>query len=73
MVFLLILFVALLIAAIMVFYASQSNSKPKKSPVVCATKLRNVVMSSNPVDAIHFGGAMGFALGASYEFCLSRF
>lgn len=73
MVFLLILFVALLIAAIMVFYASQSNSKTQKSQVVCATKLRNVVMSSNPVDGIHFGGVMGFALGDSYEFCLSRF
>lgn len=73
MVFLLILFVALLIAAIMVFYASQSNSKPQKSRVVCATMARNVVMSSNPVDGIHFGGVMGFALGDSYEFCLSRF
>lgn len=73
MVFLLILFVALLVAAIMVFYASQSNSKPQKSPVVCATKLRNVVMSSNPIDGIRFGGVMGFMLGDSYEFCLSRF
>lgn len=72
MVFLLILFVALLIAAILVC-VSQKNNKPQKSPVVCATKLRNVVMSSNPVDGIHFGGVMGFALGDSYEFCLSRF
>jgi hypothetical protein len=72
MAFLLILFVALLIAAIMVC-VSKRNSKPQKSPVVCATRLRNVVMSSNPVDGIHFGGVMGFALGDSYEFCLSRF
>ena len=72
MVFLLILFVALLIAAIMV-RASKRNSKPQKSRVVCATMARNVVMSSNPVDGIHFGGVMGFALGDSYEFCLSRF
>lgn len=72
MTFLLILFVVLLIAAIVVCI-SQMNSKPQKSRVVCATKARNVVKSSNPVDGIHFGGVMGFALGDSYEFCLSRF
>lgn len=30
-------------------------------------------MSSNPIDGIRFGGVMGFMLGDSYEFCLSRF
>ena len=30
-------------------------------------------MSSNPVDGIRFNGIMGFMLGDSYEFCLSRF
>lgn len=34
---------------------------------------KKVVMSSNPIDGIRFGGVMGFALGDSYEFCLSRF
>lgn len=29
-------------------------------------------MSSNPVDGIRFNGIMGFMLGDSYEFCLSR-
>lgn len=72
MVFLLILFVVLLIATI-VICVSQKNDKPQTSRVVCATKARSVVMSSNPVDGIHFGGVMGFALGDSYEFCLSRF
>lgn len=34
---------------------------------------KKVVMSSNPIDGIRFGGVMGFMLGDSYEFCLSRF
>ena len=34
---------------------------------------KKVAMSSNPVDGICFGGVMGFMLGDSYEFCLSRF
>lgn len=72
MVFLLILFVVLLIATI-VICVSQKNNKPRTSRVVCATKARSVVMSSNPVDGIRFGGVMGFMLGDSYEFCLSRF
>lgn len=29
-------------------------------------------ISSNPVDGIRFNGIMGFVLGDSYEFCLSR-
>lgn len=34
---------------------------------------KKMVMSSNPIDGIRFGGVMGFMLGDSYEFCLSRF
>lgn len=33
---------------------------------------KKVSMSSNPVDGIRFNGIMGFVLGDSYEFCLSR-
>lgn len=33
---------------------------------------RKQAMSSNPVDGICFNGIMGFMLGDSYEFCLSR-
>lgn len=36
-------------------------------------KAKKIVMDSNPVDGIRFGGVMGFELGDSYEFCLSRF
>lgn len=72
MVFLIILFVVLLIAAIVVTMLQKGDKRPQ-ARVVCATKARNVVMQSNPVDGIHFGGVMGFMLGDSYEFCLSRF
>lgn len=34
---------------------------------------KKVAMASNPIDGIRFGGVMGFMLGDSYEFCLSRF
>lgn len=34
---------------------------------------KKVVIFSNPIDGIRFGGVMGFMLGDSYEFCLSRF
>lgn len=72
MVFLVILFVVLLIAAIVVAI-SQNGDKRPQAQVVCATKLRNKVASSNPIDGIRLGGVMGFELGDSYEFCLSRF
>ena len=52
---------AFLIAVALKFIFTPSNSAKK------------VVMSSNPIDGIRFGGVMGFELGDSYEFCLYRF
>lgn len=41
--------------------------------IFTSRSVKKVVMASNPIDGIRFGGVMGFALGDSYEFCLSRF
>ncbi len=61
MVIILFFLAAFLIAVALKFIFTPSNSAKK------------VVMSSNPIDGIRFGGVMGFELGDSYEFCLSRF
>lgn len=61
MVIILFFLAAFLIAVALKFIFTSSNSAKK------------VVMSSNPIDGIRFGGVMGFELGDSYEFCLSRF
>lgn len=41
--------------------------------IFTSRSVKKVVMASNPIDGIRFGGVMGFMLGDSYEFCLSRF
>ena len=56
MVIILFFLAAFLIAVALKFIFTPSNSAKK------------VVMSSNPIDGIRFGGVMGFELGDSYEF-----
>lgn len=59
----LIVFIVALIAAIIYAF----------SPVKKVQNTKKVVMSSNPIDCIRPKGTMGFEIGDSYAFCLSRF